>query len=132
MNTKENTAMSNPRKQYLPPVTIGLKDYFSNSIIPQLFVDAELLLRDFTPPMGEYFSIEQEDIGRTIYELKEKIGHKGLIGNIKGVLYTERNMEKHIRTVTGDRFKMNIQPCFTENEEMINGVIITFYELDTW
>lgn len=124
--------MSKPQGHTMPPVTIGLEHYFSNSIIPQLFVDAEMLLRDFTPPMEEFFSIDQEDIGKSIYELKEKIGHRCLIGNIRGVMYTERNMEKDIRTATGDRFRMNIQPSFTEGEEMINGVIITFFELDTW
>lgn len=128
MNIKDSTVVSIPQGRILPQVTIGLEHYFSNSIIPQLFVDTELLLIDFTPPMEDIFFVDQEDIGKGIYELKEKIGHRSLIENIRGVLYTERNMEKHIRTARG-RFKMNIQPCFTEKEEMMNGVIITFFEV---
>jgi len=130
MNLKKDfTRMSETLEVVKPPVVIHLEDYFSNSIIPQLFVDSDMLLRDYTPPIEKCFSICEEDIGRSIYELKEKIGHRGLSGNIKGVIYTERNLEKTIRTETGNSFRMNIQPSFTEREEMVNGVIITFSEL---
>ena len=126
MDIKNNTFINKPQDPSLPQVTIGLEQYFSNSIVPQLFLDTELQLIDFTPPIEEIFSIDQDDIGRSIFELKQKIGHQGLIGNIKGVLYTERNLVKHIHTSDGDKFMMNIQPCFSLGEEVVNGVIITF------
>lgn len=110
-------------------VTIELEHLFADSIIPQLFVDKEMVLRDFTPPVEELFSIESEDRGRSIYEVKEKIGHRCLIGNIKGVLYTERNLEKEVETDSGDRFKLNIQPNFSPGEELVDGVIITFFQI---
>ena len=110
-------------------VTIGLEHLFADSIIPQLFVDSEMVLRDFTPPVGELFSIDSEDRGRSIYEVKEKIGHRCLIGNIRGVLYTERNLEKEVEVDTGERFKLNIQPNFSPGEELVNGVIITFFQI---
>ena len=110
-------------------VTIGLEHLFADSIIPQLFVDNEMVLRDFTPPVEELFSITEEDRGRNIYEVREKIGHRCLIGNIRGVLYTERNLEKEVETENGDRFKLNIQPNFSPGEEQVDGVIITFFQI---
>ena len=110
-------------------VTIELEHLFADSIIPQLFVDNEMVLRDFTPPVEELFSITEEDKGRNIYEVREKIGHRCLIGNIRGVLYTERNLEKEVETENGDRFKLNIQPNFSPGEELVDGVIITFFRI---
>ena len=121
------TARKIPRRERL---TIGLEHLFSDSIIPQLFVDSEMVLRDFTPPMAELFSINAEDRGRNIYEVKEKIGHRCLIGNIRGVIYTERSLEKEVQTEDGKWFKLNIQPNFSPEEEEVNGVIITFFEIE--
>ena len=108
-------------------VTIGLEHLFADSIIPQLFVDNEMVLLDFTPPIAELFSITSEDKGKSIYEVNDKIGHRCLIGNIKGVIYTERSMEKEVMTDKEEWFKMNIQPIFSPGEEEVDGVLITFF-----
>lgn len=108
-------------------VTIGLEQLFADSIIPQLFVDREMILTDFTPPFASLFAISATDRGRSIYEVQEKIGHRCLIGNIKGVIYTERSMEREVETAQGTCFKMNIQPNFSPGEELVNGVLITFF-----
>jgi len=34
-----------------------LENYFRNTIIPQLFVDADLILQKFTPPAMKQFSL---------------------------------------------------------------------------
>ncbi|MEI9942688.1 MAG: PAS domain-containing protein [Chitinophagaceae bacterium] len=34
-----------------------LENYFRNTIIPQLFIDANLLLRKFTPPAMKQFDL---------------------------------------------------------------------------
>jgi hypothetical protein len=109
------------------PVTIGLEHLFADSIIPQLFVDSEMVLRDFTPPIARLFSITSEDKGKSIYEVNGKIGHRCLIGNIKGVIYTERSMEKEVTTDKEECFRMSIQPNFSPGEEEVDGVLITFF-----
>src|SRR5690606_654554 len=88
-----------------------------------------MVLREFTSPAGKYFSISREDIGRSIYSLKEKIGHYALIENIRGVMLIERNIENEIRTRDGRIFHMNIQPCSCPQDEQINGVIVTYLDL---
>ncbi|HLT09156.1 MAG TPA: PAS domain-containing protein [Cyclobacteriaceae bacterium] len=40
-----------------------LENYFRNTIIPQLFVDAELILRKFTPPAMKHFDLSADDVG---------------------------------------------------------------------
>lgn len=48
-----------------------LENYFRNTIIPQLFVDANLILQKFTPPAMRQFTLSKEDIGRSITDIKE-------------------------------------------------------------
>lgn len=47
----------------------GLENYFSNTIIPQLFVDADLVLRKFTPPAMKQFRLRPGNIGMPITEV---------------------------------------------------------------
>lgn len=42
--------------QDLIQVNEDLENYFANTIIPQLFVDAELILRKYTPPAMKQFN----------------------------------------------------------------------------
>lgn len=113
----------------LVPVNKGMENYFVNSIVPQLLVDANMILQNFTAPAGKIFSITGEDIGKSIFQIKEKIGHYALVENIRGVMLIERNMENKIRARDGRMFHMNIQPCFCPEEDQINGVLVTYLDL---
>lgn len=88
-----------------------------------------MLLRSFTSPAAEIFSISQEDLGKSLYNLKDKIAHNALIDNIRGVLLVEKNKEKEIQTLNGRLFNMNVQPYFGNQDEHIIGVIVTYLEL---
>ncbi len=48
-----------------------LENYFSNTIIPQLFVDAQFILRKFTPPAMKQFNLAPGDIGKNILDIKD-------------------------------------------------------------
>jgi two-component system phosphate regulon sensor histidine kinase PhoR len=56
-----------------------LENYFRNTIIPQLFVDAGLILRKYTPPAMKQFSLSPADLGKSLvpneyYSLHNKKG----------------------------------------------------------
>lgn len=46
-----------------------LENYFHNTIIPQLFVDANLILRKFTPPALKQFKLKLVDVGVPIEDI---------------------------------------------------------------
>ena len=121
--------MSIPGQDKSNPGYQSLENYFSNSIVPQLLVDSEMVLRSFTSPAAEIFSLSREDIGKSLYNLKEKLVHNALIDNIRGVLLVEKNKEKEIQTLKGQLLNMNVQPYFGSHEEQIIGVIVTYLEL---
>lgn len=106
-----------------------LENYFSNTIIPQLFVDANLVLRKFTPPAMKQFKLKDEFIGKPLEEVKENFRFPTIIENIKVVIATGKILEKEIQTTDLRWFQMNILPYLIQKENRTNGVIITFVDI---
>lgn len=106
-----------------------LENYFRNTVIPQLFVDANLILRKFTPPAMNQFELSAEDIGKPISELKNRIRFPTVIDNIREVIENKSDLEKDIQTTDMKWFQMNILPYVVGKTKETNGVIITFVEI---
>jgi two-component system phosphate regulon sensor histidine kinase PhoR len=106
-----------------------LENYFSNTIIPQLFVDAKLILRKFTPPAMKSFKLEQNDIGRSFADVKDNFRYPTIIENIQHVIRSGQILEKEIQTTDLRWYQMNILPYHVKKENLTNGVIITFIDI---
>lgn len=128
-NTSLNVVTDRELQNSEYPVNKILNLFFENSIIPQLLVDSELFLKDFTPAAGKLFSLNKEDINKSICGIKDKFNHKSFIENIRGVFITERELKKEVQTLDQSRYLMCIQPWFSEKEEAVSGALITFSEM---
>lgn len=106
-----------------------LENYFANTIIPQLFVDENMILRKFTPPAMTQFSFSEADIDRDFHEVKDNIKYPTIIENIEEVIETGSILEKEIQTTDKEWYQMNILPYIIKNENRSNGVIITFVNI---
>ena len=106
-----------------------LENYFTNTIIPQLFVDADLILRKFTPPAMKQFSFSPDDVGKPIEEMVDNIRYSTIIENIREVIDTGEIFEKEIQTSDNRWFQMNIIPYIVKKKRKTNGVIITFVDI---
>jgi two-component system phosphate regulon sensor histidine kinase PhoR len=106
-----------------------LENYFSNTIIPQLFVDANLILRKFTPPAMKQFSLQLTDVGKHFSEIHENFRFPTIIDNIEQVISNGEILEKEIQTTDLRWYQMNILPYKIRKENKTNGVIITFVEI---
>ncbi|WP_316800164.1 ATP-binding protein [Pedobacter frigidisoli] len=123
--------MQNQREQ-IRDLTIEnelLENYFSNTIIPQLFVDAELILRKFTPPAMRQFKLEKEYVGKSMEDIKDNFRFPGILENIKIVIATGKILEKEVQTTDMRWFQMNILPYVVRKEKKADGVIITFVDI---
>lgn len=106
-----------------------LENYFRNTIIPQLFVDAQLILRKFTPPAMKQFMLKDEHIGRPLAEVKENFRFPTIIDNIRQVIDSSEILEKEIQTTDLRWYQMNILPYIVQKDKKTNGVIITFIDI---
>ena len=106
-----------------------LENYFKNTIIPQLFVDRDLVLRKFTPPAMKQFKLQQEDVGRPIIEIKDNFRFPSIMEDITWVIEHNEILEKEIQTTDYRWYQMNIIPYMVAKTKKTNGVIITFIEI---
>jgi len=106
-----------------------LENYFRNTIIPQLFVDANLVLRKFTPPAMKQFSLKMDDVGRHIDDIKDNFRFPTVVENIQHVIEHGEILEKEIQTTDMRWYQMNILPYIVAKGKKNDGVIITFIEI---
>jgi two-component system phosphate regulon sensor histidine kinase PhoR len=106
-----------------------LENYFRNTIIPQLFIDANLILRKFTPPAMKQFNLSAADIGKPISDVVNNFRFPSIIENITHVIDSTEILEKEIQTTDLRWYQMNILPYVKKSDKKINGVIITFVEI---
>jgi two-component system phosphate regulon sensor histidine kinase PhoR len=110
-------------------LTEELENYFTNTIIPQIFVDAQLILRKFTPPAMRQFKFKMTDVGRPLADITENFRFPTIIENIQQVIDTGEILEKEIQTTDMRWYQMNILPYLIRKENKSNGVIVTFVEI---
>lgn len=123
MSTKNNQI------QQLIKSNDELENYFRNTIIPQLFIDAEFKLQKFTPPAMKQFSLSAGDIGKPIQEIKDHFRFPTIIENIETVIKSNQILEKEIQTTDLRWYQMNILPYVRLQDNKTNGVIITFVDI---
>lgn len=122
----------NPRNdaRQLRQLNFDLANYFSNTIIPQLFVDADFILRIFTPPAMEQFSLTYAHVGMNIGNVKDNLRYPNVVEDIREVIDDPNKiLEKEVQTTDGRWFQMNVVPYMEYEENVINGVIITFVDI---
>lgn len=107
----------------------ALENYFANTIIPQLFVDGNMILKKFTPPAMKQFSLTDADINKNIHDIKDNFSYPTLIDNIEEVVETGEILEKEMQTTDGKWYQMNILPYRVFEENRTDGVIITFIDI---
>jgi two-component system, OmpR family, phosphate regulon sensor histidine kinase PhoR len=124
----ERTTANLPAKEF-DVLNEDLENYFANTIIPQLFVDGNLILRKFTPPAMKQFTLTHDDINKNIQDVTDNIRYPTLIENIREVMATGQILEKEVQTTDKRWFQMNILPYYVRKENRTNGVIITFVDI---
>ncbi len=106
-----------------------LENYFRNTIIPQLFVDADLILRKFSPPANMHFSLMPADIGKPIFQIPSLSKLPVLLDSIIEVIENNQDLEKEIQTPDKRWFQVNILPYIIKKGNITNGVVITFVDI---
>ena len=115
--------------QKLTRLNEDLENYFRNTIIPQLFVDADLILQKFTPPAMKQFNLSGNDMGKPIAVVKDNFRFPSIIENIQWVIDNNEILEKEIQTTDLRWYQMNVLPYIKQSTKKTNGVIITFVEI---
>ena len=96
--------------------------------IGTLFLDPDLRIRMFTPPVADLFNVTETDIGRAITDFTHRLAHDGLGVQARQVLRALAPLEEEVQGHDGRWHMMRLRPYRTI-EDRIDGVVVTFVDV---
>ena len=106
----------------------ALKNLMVATDIGTLFLDRELKVRRFTPPIEELFSVQPGDQGRPISDFTHQLEYDRLEADARQVLEELAPVEREVRGSEDRWFLARTHPYRTV-EDVIDGVVLTFVDI---
>jgi two-component system CheB/CheR fusion protein len=98
--------------------------------LPIVILGSDLRIRRFTPMAEKLLNFIPADVGRPFSDIKPNIVLPHLEQTIREVMDTLTIFEKEVQDRLGRWYSMGIRPYKT-SENKIDGVVITFFNIDT-
>lgn len=105
-----------------------LRNLTDSSEIGTLFLDLDLRIRMFTPPVAELINLEDADIGRPITNFTHRLEYEDLASDIRRVLREQTPFETEARRIDGRWFLVRARPYRTIDGK-IEGAVATFDDI---
>ena len=105
-----------------------LQNLTSATEIGTLFLDPELRIRMFTPPVADLFNITQADVGRSITDFTHQLAYEGIERDARRVLRELTPLESVVESKSAHHYMMRFRPYRTI-ENRIDGVVATFVDI---
>ena len=97
------------------------------TMIPTLFVNAELSITRFTTEAQALFSIRDGDVGRPLADFSHSLDYPELLEDLRQVIATAQVLEREVRGRDGQWLLVRIHP-YLEQPRAISGAVITFID----
>lgn len=117
VKVEETTLASNNLQNLINSVDIGT-----------IFLDRSFRVALFTPPARMLFNLITNDIGRPLSDITNKLDYHHVIEDAEMVLEKLYTIEREVAAKDNRLFMMRVLPYRTE-EDRINGVVITFFDI---
>jgi two-component system CheB/CheR fusion protein len=108
-----------------------LKNLFESAEIATVFLDRNLVIRNFTPGASAFFNLRRTDIGRPLTDLANRLDYKELKKHIQEVFDTGELIE-HQLPRDGERrhYLVRLMP-YREEDQTIQGVVVSLLDVTT-
>ena len=93
-----------------------------------LFLDRNLCINRFTPPVTELINVKSSDRGRPITNFTHRLNYETLEHDARRVLQDLVTMEREVESNDGHAFLVRLRPYRTIDNH-IDGVVITFVDI---
>ena len=115
--------------QELTDLNNDVNNLLSSTNIGVIFLDRDLKIRKFTPPVSEIFSLIDGDIGRSITHITHTLDISDLPYQLTTVLENDAPIELELKIIDEDRYMLvGINPYFLEDDRL-DGLVITFVNI---
>lgn len=105
-----------------------LQNLLAATDIATLFLDRNLRIMRYTPPVALLFNIRSSDKGRPVADLTHRLGYEDLIEDAHAVLERLVPVSREIASENGQCFVMQIRP-YRSSDDRIDGVVMTFVDI---
>ena len=105
-----------------------LQNLINSVDIGTIFLDRNFRVALFTPAALTLFNLIPNDTGRPLSDITHKLAYNELIHDAETVLHTLQAVEREVSATDGRIFMARVLPYRTE-EDRINGVILTFFDI---
>ncbi len=114
--------------EHLAAAHSDLQNLIAASDVGTLFLDAELHIKMFTPPVTEVFNITRFDIGRSVTDFTNRLDYPPLNAEVRQVLAELAPVEREVRSAAGRVYILKIRPYRTVDDRT-DGVVLTFVDI---
>ncbi len=105
-----------------------MKNLLDATEIAIIFLDNDLVIKRFTPPVGRIISLVPGDVGRPLGHFTSSLRYEHLLRDVQLVLDRLTSIEVNIQTTRGEWYTMRILP-YRSLDNYINGAVITFTDI---
>jgi len=106
-----------------------LNNYFRSNLNGQLFVDRDLLLKNYSPGAVKHINIRESDIGRPLSNITTNIKFETLLNDIKQVMQDGQTITREAEALDGKVYQVMTIPYVRKNSKNADGAIISFYDI---
>ncbi len=105
-----------------------MKNLLDSTEIATIFLDNNLIIKRFTPPVTRIIQLLPTDVGRSITHFATHLRHEQLAADIEQVIARLVPLETTIETTAGEWYALRILPYRTL-DNYISGAVITFTDV---
>lgn len=131
LNEELNTinAELNGKIEELDRANADLRNLFESTQIATVFLDADLVIRNFTPAAAELFNLRAADLGRPLSELSSVSDYPELRDHIREVFQSGSIYEHRLsRSQTKTHYLVRITP-YLGADETVEGAVVTLVDV---
>jgi two-component system CheB/CheR fusion protein len=128
---EELTTVNHELKQKIEEVSRvnnDLQNLMAATDIGTIFLDRQLRIERFTPPVCDVFNLQSGDLGRPIGDITHKLNYDGLLDDAQEVLDRLAPIEHEVVATNGRNLLARIAPYRTADHK-ISGVVLTFVDI---
>jgi two-component system CheB/CheR fusion protein len=105
-----------------------LQNLLEATKIATLFLDRELRIMRFTPPIADLFNVRLSDRGRPISDLTHRLGYSDLSDDARQVLEKLIPIEREVQDAAGKSYLARLLP-YRSTDDRIQGVVISLFDI---
>jgi two-component system, chemotaxis family, CheB/CheR fusion protein len=113
--------------EQLTELTDDMDNLLESTDIGVLFLDHDLSVRKFTPPIARIFHLMPQDIGRRFDTFAHDIDYPTLLSDVQEVLGARRVVEREVQTASGEMLLVRILPYRSRGD--VGGVVLTVVDI---